>query len=558
MKDWILKYKEWIFVFLIGMSVSWPLFAPGYFSHHDDLQVLRVYEMRQCIEDFQIPCRWSKNLGFGNGFPIYNYYGVFPYYIGGLISFVTGYILSAKILFFVAVFGAAVSMWLLTRELFDKYSAAVATSLYVYAPYRALDIYVRGALAEAWSIALLPLVMYGFLKLSKESRQRWFLLATFSLLGLLTSHNIMTIFFGPILVMWLIWCGVVYKAGIGRICLSFALGVLLSSFFLFPAFLEKGLIQNESLTRFDLDFRVHFVTITQLFFSRFWGYGASVEGPWDGLSFQVGWPLWWMIPMAVVLLVIRFFKKDFQSNMKIVVLLLVLIVIFLLSVFMTHNKSAFIWEEISLLHFAQFPWRFLAVSIFSASLIGAGFVYLLPKQLKMLMVIGIVLLSVVFNVGYFQPDKYYFESTDANKLSGSEWDRQTSSIILDYLPKTAFEPREKAPAQPIVVSGEGEVSGYVAKSNSYSFKFITANGAKVELPIFYFPGWDLKINNNVTSIKHDNLLGRINFEVPGGEYKVEGRFGDTMVRSIGNWMTLLGIVLVVIYLRYAKNKHIRF
>jgi hypothetical protein len=92
MKDWISKYKEWIFVFLIGMSVSWPLFAPGYFSHHDDLQVLRVYEMRQCIEDFQIPCRWSKNLGFGNGFPIYNYYGVFPYYIGGLISFVTGYI----------------------------------------------------------------------------------------------------------------------------------------------------------------------------------------------------------------------------------------------------------------------------------------------------------------------------------------------------------------------------------------------------------------------------------------------------------------------------------
>lgn len=391
MKDWISKYKEWIFVFLIGMSVSWPLFAPGYFSHHDDLQVLRVYEMRQCIEDFQIPCRWSKNLGFGNGFPIYNYYGVFPYYIGGLISFVTGYILSAKILFFVAVFGAAVSMWLLTRELFDKYSAVVATSLYVYAPYRALDIYVRGALAEAWSIALLPLVMYGFLKLSKESSQRWFLLATFSLLGLLTSHNIMTIFFGPILVMWLIWCGVVYKAGIGRICLSFGLGVLLSSFFLLPAFLEKGLIQNESLTRFDLDFRVHFVTITQLFFSRFWGYGASVEGPWDGLSFQVGWPLWWMIPMAVVLLVIRFFKKDFQRNMKIVVLLLVLIVIFSLSVFMTHNKSAFIWEEISLLHFAQFPWRFLAVSIFSASLIGAGFVYLLPKQLKMLTVIGIVL-----------------------------------------------------------------------------------------------------------------------------------------------------------------------
>lgn len=556
MKNWFYKHWELVLIILIGLSVSWPLLAPGYFSHHDDLQVLRVYEMRQCIQDFQLPCRWSKNLGFGNGFPIYNYYGVFPYYVGGVVSFLVGYVTATKILFFMATFGAAISMWLLGRELFGKYPGIVASALYVYAPYRALDIYVRGALAEAWSIALLPLVMYGFLKLGRESKQRWFLLSTISMFALLTSHNIMTLFFGPILVLWVIWCGWEDKKSLIRLMVSFLLGVILSSFFLVPAFMEKGLIQNETLTRFDLDFRVHFVTINQLFFSRFWGYGASVQGPWDGLSFQVGWPHWWLVVFSFGCLVVLFGRAK-QRDFKKAVLLIGLFLNFGLAVFMTHNKSAFIWEALSILQFAQFPWRFLALVMLSTSLLGGMAVYCAKNKYQVTLAVLVVAITLLLNIGYFRPDKFYFDISDANKLSGSEWDRQTSSIILDYLPKTAFEPREKAPSQPIVTSGEAMIEQYVAKSNRFSFSLKT-NGAKVEMPIFYFPGWTLRINGQDTAVKHDNLLGRISFDVPKGEYMIDGYFKDTTVRMVSNLASLFGVVLLFVYIKYVKNKRINF
>lgn len=552
MKKFLKRNFLGLMVVLIGLSVSWPLFAPGYFSHHDDLQVLRVYEVRECIQDLQLPCRWSKNLGFGNGFPVYNYYGVFPYYIGGLLSFVFGYVLSAKILFFIALFGGTVTMWLLSRELFGLYGGILATVLYTYAPYRALDVYVRGALAEAWSMMLMPLVMYGLYKLSRDNKQRWFLLSTVALFGLLTSHNIMTIFFGPLLVLWLVWCGWKRKEVWGRLVLSFGSGLTLSSFFLVPAFLEKGLIQSETLTRFDLDFRVHFVTVNQLFMSRFWGYGASVEGPWDGLSFQIGWPQWWMVVIGVLIVIIKIFKK-IKSGLREIILICGLVIIFGISVFMTHNKSAFIWESLSILQFAQFPWRFLAVSILATSLIGGALMIFVDKNRNFWLGL-IIVLTIIFNIGYFKPDKYFLDVNDSNKLSGVEWTRQISSIILDYLPKTAFEPREKAPDEPIISAGQ--ISSYRNSSNKFWFNLVTDQDTKVEMPIFYFPGWEVQVNGQKMDINHDNLLGRISFDLPSGEYEIKGYFGDTVVRRLANSVSLIGLLMIGLYLYYAKVKRI--
>src|SRR3989304_10348317 len=88
-----------ILLLAFSLLVVWPLFLPGYFSHHDDLQVMRIFEMRRCFEDLQIPCRWVPDMGYGNGFPLFNYYSVLPYYLGAVLSYVLGYIGAAKVLF---------------------------------------------------------------------------------------------------------------------------------------------------------------------------------------------------------------------------------------------------------------------------------------------------------------------------------------------------------------------------------------------------------------------------------------------------------------------------
>lgn len=70
-------------------------------------------------------------------------------------------------------------MYFLAKELSDnKYGGLMAAVLYMFAPYRALDIYVRGDVTESFALALAPLLFYFSLKLIKEKSRNYFLLNT--------------------------------------------------------------------------------------------------------------------------------------------------------------------------------------------------------------------------------------------------------------------------------------------------------------------------------------------------------------------------------------------
>src|SRR3989337_4439722 len=57
------------------------LLKPGYFPMHDDMQAMRLLQMDKCIKDGQIPCRWVPDMGYGYGYPQFNYYAPLPYYV---------------------------------------------------------------------------------------------------------------------------------------------------------------------------------------------------------------------------------------------------------------------------------------------------------------------------------------------------------------------------------------------------------------------------------------------------------------------------------------------
>ena len=114
----ILRYKIPIILFLLSGFIIWPLLLPGFFRVQDYLQVMRIYEMRQCIESWQIPCRWVADMGSGYGFPLFNYYGVFPYYIAAISSYFLGFIGAVKLIFFLPLSLGGIFMYLLTKEVF--------------------------------------------------------------------------------------------------------------------------------------------------------------------------------------------------------------------------------------------------------------------------------------------------------------------------------------------------------------------------------------------------------------------------------------------------------
>ncbi len=551
MKNLIFKYWPLIVLAILGMLISWPLFLPGYFSHHDDLQIMRIFEMKRCFEDLQIPCRWVPDMGYGNGYPLFNYYNPFPYYIGAFLSFFLPFLISAKILFFIPLMLGGISMYFLVKEILGRDAGIVAAALYLFAPYRALDSYVRGAIAESFAMAIIPLVLYFAYKLTKQEDKKYLILFSISLAAFLTSHTIMTLLFLPVLIFTVIyWMWAEKKRSIKYVMAGVFLGIGLSAFFVVPAYFEKNLVQIDNLTKLDLDFRAHFVTLYQLFVDRSWGYGASFPGPNDTISFQIGWPHWILALLSIP--AVLFFKR----KEKFLSFYLGILFFFALSILMTHNKSAFIWEGIDILRFVQFPWRFLALTIFTASLLVGFLIYTLKDSWKKMAVFLFIIITVVLNWSYFQPKEFYFDLTDKEKLSGESWETQQRAAILDYLPQGAVEPREPAPAQPVIRTGEADIKNFEKNSHSFKLDLDVKSAAVVEIPIFDFPNW--KVYENGVEIEHSNknLVKRISINLPVGNHAISGKLTNTAIRTISNAISWISLVVIFYLIFYGKSRRI--
>ena len=550
MKKFTNKNWPYILIFVLSLLVSWPLLKSGYFSHQDDLQVIRIFEMRKCFIDMQIPCRWVPDMGWGNGMPLFNFYGVFPYYLGAVISFITGYIFAAKTLFYLTLTVGSIGIYLLVKNLWGRLAGTTSAVLYMFAPYKTLDVYVRGALSESLALAIIPFVFYLVYKViispEKKKYGLWF---TLSLFIFLITHNIMTLIFLPVLAGWIVYWLLVNKwQGFRSVLVFGLLGVGLSAFFILPAFLEKNLIQTESLTRFELDYKANFVKLSQLFTDRSWGYGTSIPGPLGGMSFQIGWPHWFLVVISALFI---FMPK---VNRKTKILVAAIIGAFLLSIFMTHNKSTFIWVRVSLLKYFQFPWRFLSLSIFTASILGGFVTSVVKEKWRFYVCAAIIIVTIILNWSYFKPKEFYVV-TDAEKLSGNLWDLQRRGALLDYLPTTALEPREAAPDRPLVISGTAETTNFINRSNNWEFTVDVKDNAEIEIPVYYFPDWRVKVDGKEYPFSHNNTIGRISVSLPPGNYQVMGNFKNTPLRSAANIITAISAIGLLGVIKWKKPEN---
>ena len=166
-----LKKDPYVFVvLLIALLAGWWLLRPGYFNIHDDLQMMRQLAMEKCFADFQIPCRWTQYMGYGYGFPLFNFYPPLPYLVGEVFRlFQFSFVTTVKLTFLLSFLISGVTMYIFAREFFGRLGGLVSATFYIWAPYHSVDIYVRGAMNEAWSLVWLPLILWASYRLIKSS-----------------------------------------------------------------------------------------------------------------------------------------------------------------------------------------------------------------------------------------------------------------------------------------------------------------------------------------------------------------------------------------------------
>lgn len=547
MKD---KYKILIALLLIIVPTFFFFLRPNlYWNMHDDMQIIRQLEMEKCFKDGQIPCRWTPDLGYGYGYPLFNFYPPLPYFIGEIFRvFGVSFVTTVKLTAVLQIVSSAFAMYLLGSALFGISGGLISAVFYAYAPYRAVNIFVRGAMNEAWASVFFPLIFYFSRKLIIDTKFSWksFIFLSLSISGLLLSHNPMALTFLPFVGAWCIYWLFAYKKNylqkIFNLGTCAILGLGATSFYTIPVLFESKLVQIESMFVNYYHYSVHFVSFNQLFFSNFWGDGPSVWGTNDGMPFMIGY-VHWIIPAILILFSIFNLYKNKNKEISKITLLVGLMGFF--AALMTHQKSGILWQYITPIQKIQFPWRFLSHSSFLLALCaGSMAIFIKNKWINSL----IIIVLIILNWSHFTPITYG-PITDNQKLTGLAWQNQITSGIYDYLPKTASTAAKSA-AKPIIDdinidTKNYEVIGLKSGTDWTMFNINLQQNATITLSRLAYPGWKITDFGKVVNYKIEPELGRFQIDLSAGQHQIYLKFNNTPARTISNIISLLSIGFIL-------------
>lgn len=542
------------FAILAGRTL---IFERGYFNMHDDLQMMRQLELEKCFSDGQIPCRWVPDMGYGYGFPLFNFYPQLPYLTGELFRIMQfSFVDTAKLTFALSFILSGLAMYFLAKEFFGRWGGVISSIFYVWAPYHSVDIYVRGAMNEAWALIWFPLILWTAYKLLLEDKKssKWIIGLALSWTGLLLSHNLMAMIFFPVFTGWclIFWIKNHDVKKIFQFVLSGAVALGLSAFFTLPAIFEQKYVHVDSLTQGYYEYIAHFATIGQLLFSRFWGYGASIWGPNDGMPFQVGHVHWILSLILLAIGVAAFLnRKKNKINLNIFYATIYSIGFAWFAAFMAHQNSTFIWQRIGALAFVQFPWRFLTIVILGFSFAAGSVAVLLPKRFAIISGFLLVVLLVALNWNYFLPLSGKMGTlTDAQKFTGAAWDLQRTAGIFDYLPETAKEnPKDPSVVLAEVITGKGTITNPQEGTNWAKFNVDLTKDSIVRVDLFRFPVWKIKVDGKPATsfISADEKWGRMYLDIPAGTHSVSLNLENTPLRNVSNLISIFSWLVLLTY-----------
>ncbi len=537
------KILEFWGVFVVLILSFWaiaPFFTGGFFPMHDNTQVARVYEMGKALSDGHFPVRWAADLGYGYGYPLFNFYAPLPYYIGGLINSLGVNALDAtKAMMVIGILLSGISMYLLSRQFWGEWGGIVSALFYVYAPYHAVDIYVRGAVGEFWAYAFIPLLFYGLWRIYQEQKWRWVIVGAIGLAGVILSHNLTALMLLPFLITFIIFIPKRYTL------YAVFLGFGLSAFYWLPALLEMSYTNVLSQVGGGANFRDHFVCWQQLWDSP-WGFGGSAPGCIaDGLSFKLG-KLHIITSLIIVMLMfIRVIK-----NKQIVILLGFFGLA--VSIFLTLEISQPFWEILPFTQFIQYPWRFLVFASFFSSLI-AGAVIWQTRRFNTLPYLSagiIVFLLIFFNFKLFEPKTIFLKTAiDYTNDNFIKW--AASGISDEYMPKGFVKPKMK---EEVIIKRVSDGEIIVDKTHKLVFVTNFEKEKSVFVNIAPFPAWKAYIDG--IPISYQNKNNGIEILLPQGRHEVNFSFTSTFVERLANIISVFSVVMLIggiLVFRYEKS-----
>jgi hypothetical protein len=371
--------------------------------------------------------------------------------------------------------------------------------------------------------------------------------------------------------------------------LALMLGLGLSAIFWLPAFTEYRFVRVDQWIGGRFAFGDDFVEIFQLFSPR-WGFGASIPGPDDETGFQIGLS-------ATILFILSFLVVPKLAKPLVRRTLYFFQAMTLLMLFLTVPVSSTVWTLLPLSSFAQFPWRLLVIvapliSIVAGVIIAdqddhppdestPGF-ELASAPLSVVILASLILLA---SYPYVQAEVRDPKPTEGPvsqaalfrfQQSADEMTGQTAWVQRIPNWSTLAEQVERGgqittkvnytalPADNTV----GVFSMEMDSIHELLWVGTKREGQAVTFLVPYYPGWQAYLYEDLGP--HDGNLdktvgpvtrigplvdkpvlgvtspeGWMVVHIPPGNHFLELRFEDTLVRVVGQWISVISLVLMI-------------
>ncbi|KKS23062.1 MAG: hypothetical protein UU78_C0005G0013, partial [Candidatus Roizmanbacteria bacterium GW2011_GWC2_41_7] len=448
---------------------------------------------------------------------------------------------------------------------FNKTASLFSSLLYIIAPYRFLNMYVRGNVAEQWGLALLP---FAFFFAEYSIRKKKFSIIPLSLILslLILSHNITSLIGISLVTLYAIWrkyssnevrslirvnrevrSRILRDRTIINYVGSIVVALLLTSFFWLPVVIEAP---QTKLSELSYDYRDFFPTVQEIVYSP-WGFGPWKPGSIPGkMSPQIGVVhlLMGLCAAGIIAVKIVFKKKIQLSDQMTIVFLLIAIA----SAFLALPYSRFFWDHMPLLSSVQIPWRFVGYIVLGLSLCGGYIINSINRNtLKYGLFTFLIALLVYANRNHLRVNQYvdYQSPFSENKVIA-----MSTTSKDEHMPKKApriFEvPDQDGDIFPELA---GTSTRIIWQSNYHMFNLDLESSAEFRDNTSYYPGWIAKIDGKDTAIQYEeDKFYRLRVSVPDGMHTVEFFLTEPWYRKLANItsvFTIIGLVSISVWER---------
>ena len=587
------------------VPATWWLARIEYFQTHDgDLHLWRVWEFWQVWRSGEAPLRWAPDLNYGFGSPLFVYYNPLPYLLGGVAqAWGLGAADAAKLIYGLALALGALGMYLLASEWYSRapsrrWAGLLAATAYLYAPYVLADVSIRGAMAEALALGIVPWLLWAELRCLRRPDLPAHLALALSVAALVLAHNLTAVMFAPVAlglaVCWLVGHGpnpptpvsasgeggetltppsaplsrsageglgvrassARVRAALKRLFPGVALGLALAAFYWLPMAGQLGYVQIERDRGVEgaPTFADHLVPLDELVLLRPVHDYREDYRP-DETSQRPTLPHLGLVQAAVLVAALGLRARRGRWRRPEEALLVVGVA---LAVCVTSLLSRVAWESLPLLAFFQFPWRFFGAVAVLGGLAAGGLATARRGGAAVAVVLGIGLVTAGAWV-FVTPIEWRADWDTPSNLR--EFERQTKQIGLsswdEFLPtwvrrtrRNLFQPPEAATASAAPL----RVELLDAPATDWQLDVAAAEAQPLAFDVFYFPTWRATVDGQPRATRPLGDVGLLAVDVPAGRHRLRVYQEAPALERIGVGVSTaacvaVGGLLVALWLR---------